>query len=351
LNAVPDGVAQESLEAALARRTDAGDTHPALHERLTHLVGEAGREVAPSGSFPNVAARAYFGSNHQALERELSEAWGSQVGDHWQQQYAAIAEARDGVATLSARPPESLSSRERFQLASWTEDLQGADVALPMYEAIMAADPDLVPARYAVGRIRLHRGDESGLALIDQAMDRDADAILPGCELAIAFLESQGRSEAADRYRERGNVRHQLLVAAHEERDNIGVKDSYLPSDLAPELRAPLLDQLVRFPEVRRAFLVRKAVKHFAETPMHVLLVQLGWSAWSYKSGKAQGEAVQRVAQGIEPPDGVHVFVVTDRHRELVNAIKRVRGSLLYDRKHRTTGRRTPSASQQAVPA
>ncbi|HEX7121749.1 MAG TPA: hypothetical protein VF178_05200, partial [Gemmatimonadaceae bacterium] len=99
----------------------------------------------------------------------------------------------------------------------------------------------------------------------------------------------------------------------------------------------------VRYPEVRRAFLVRKAVKHFTETPMHVLLVELGWPTFTYKSAKAQGEAAERVSQGIQPPENVHVFVAIDIHRQLVAKVKRVNGSLLYDRKHQPARRPTPS--------
>jgi Zn-dependent protease with chaperone function len=350
MSVVPDDVSRKSLETALARQTDAGDTHPSLRERLQHLVGEAGARVVAAASFTDSAARNYLAGNHEALERELSDTWRSQVTQPWQQQYAAIAEAREGVASLAARPAESLSPQECFQLASWTEDLKGSDAALPMYEGIMASHPDMAAASYAVGRIRLQRGDESGLPLIERAMDQDEAAILPGCQLAIVFLEQLGRPEAADRYRERGNAQHQLLVAAHEERSTINPNDSYGPSDLDAEHRTSLLAQLDRHPEVRRAFLVRKAVKHFADdAPMHVLLVQLGWPRFTNKSLKAQREAIDRISQGIEPPPGVQVFVVTDAHRELVSAIKSVPRGLLYDpRQRKQERRRAQSAGAQA---
>lgn len=345
--ALPEPLASETLKVAMLRQTDASDTHPALRERLEHLVGDAGHQLGPSEKFPDSAMTVYFGANHELLERELSGSWRSTVARQWQEQHAAVAAAREGLARLATRPLESLTEQERFQLASWTEDLDGSESALPLYEACLALYPDHAPAAYAAGRIRLEKGDEAGLALIQRAMDRDPEAILPGCQLAIAFLERQGRQDDAAAWRDRGQARYELLMAANAERQQIRTKDRFVRSNLDAAHREALVRQLDQHESVRRAFLVRKTVQHLAsEEPMHVLLVQLGWPLFHFKSERAQREAAERVMQ-IEVPANVHLFVVADRHKELVAAVKKTPGSLLYDRRRRKAERQRERQSER----
>lgn len=348
---LPQEISAPILEVALRRRTNTSDTHPSLRERLVHLLGEDRvNKIRPSVSFTGSGTRHYLEPSADAIQRELSEAWKTDAGDSWNKHHAAVAAARDGLASLSTRPTESLSLEERFQLAAWTEEIHGADVAFPLYEAAAATDPASASASFAIGRILMYRDDERCLSLIDQAMERDADAIIPGCELAMQYLERHGRLEEVAKYRQRGQDRYELLQEAGQERSQITPNDTFVPTFLPDDSAERLSAQLDSISDIERAYIARKVVKHFAhESPMEVLLVQVAVPAFLYRSASAQTDIAARVSKILQPPSGFELFVVAKAHSELIEAIAKAAGGPFYTAKQRKAERR--QAQKRPAPA
>jgi Zn-dependent protease with chaperone function len=338
--------AREWLTGALKRRTDTDDTHPALRDRLAALLH---REVSPEQGAPQATARFtapaaahYLGAAHAALSAELGLGWQEAVLEAWQQRGEEAREGRERLAALREKLAAGpLDLEEQWQLASWTEDLEGAAAALPLYRALLDGTPDNPAARFAVGRLMLAAGDESGIALVEDAMTRDDDAVLPGCGVIYNFLAGEGRLEEADRYRERATVRAAMLEEAERERTFIDEKSSYVPSELPPEAVASLVEQLASMEGVRRAYLVKKQVRHFAdEAPLHVLAIVPKSVLWSLNAVRKEQEAAQQLAQAIELPPGVNAFGIPAGASGLLRPMKKVTGSVVFDAKtHKRTRR------------
>jgi hypothetical protein len=94
---------------------------------------------------------------------------------------------------------------------------------------------------------------------------------VPGCELLRDYYWAQGDKDRAQHWHARYAERTARLEEARAERDEITIKDRWLPHGLDAEARAALSAQLARIPELRRAWLVRKDVRQFAEDPLFVL--------------------------------------------------------------------------------
>lgn len=345
-------VAEEWRTGALKRRTDTDDTHPALRDRLAALLR---REVGPERGAPDAsvrfdapAAAHYLGASHAPLSAELARGWQAAVVDAWHQRGEEAREGRERLADLRAKLAAGpLDLEEQWQLASWTEDLEGAAAALPLYRALLDRTPDNPAARFAVGRLMLGAGDESGIALVEDAMARDDDAVLPGCGVIYRFLAGEGRLEEADRWRERATVRAALLEEAERERTFIDEKSSYLPSELPPDAVASLVEQLASMEGVRRAYLVKKQVRHFAdEAPLHVLAIVPKSVLWSLNAVRREQEAAQQLAQAIELPPGVNAFGIPSGASGLLRPMKKVTGSLVFDAKTHKRTRRSGSRPQ-----
>ena len=336
---LPAADADAWVAAAFRRRTDTDDTHPALRDRVAALVGgtEPGRlpDGTPLRATPSVGAPAaahYFGSGHRSIAKEMSATWQAMAEASWEHTRAARSEAREGIAELTAKAAaEPLDLDERWQLADWTEDIEGADAALPMLEALLRDDPEHASALFSTGRMLLARRDERGIAMIEQVMARDANAVLPGCGLVCNFLADEGRLEEAARYRERGSVRAVLLQDAERERTLITPKDTYLPSELPAETVQELIDQLDRFEHVGRAYLARKVVRHFAdEAPVHVLVV-LARHRWYWMDPKKQLAQAEAITHALALPLGVNAFALSPMQGEILKPLTKVPGSLVYD--------------------
>ncbi|QKT02794.1 hypothetical protein HUS23_02695 [Ectothiorhodospiraceae bacterium 2226] len=65
--------------------------------------------------------------------------------------------------------------------------------------------------------------------------------------------------------------RAQLEQAAHAEREGVTVRDKFDPHGLPPDVLTQLRDALKSIPGLRRVYLVRKRVKHFAHRPLFIL--------------------------------------------------------------------------------
>jgi hypothetical protein len=269
----------------------------------------------------------------------------------WAYRHDELRNAREGLGALGARiaAGEPLSLEERWQHAHWTEELHGADAAFPLYEALRAEDPDHASATFALGRLLLARGDERGIALLERVMARDADAVLPACRIAHDFYASEGRLDEADRWRERASARATLLEAAERERDVITPKDRYHPAELDAETVATLIAQLDALRGVKRAYLVRKELRHFAdESPLHVLAIVPQLPFWAGNQKKVQQRFFDSLGS-LQLPPGVNAYAVSgDGAAGLLRPIKKVGGSLLYVARERKNERRAAGAARTA---
>lgn len=350
-----EAVESESVAAqyslALQRKTDTGDTHPSLHDRISHLKRDGAGDVRPALQFTGNAVDAYLAPSHDAILAELSEAWRVLAAESWRIAHEAHRAAIEGLAQLEARDPATLTLDERFRFASWVEDIRGAESALPLLRAINESNPEFVPAAYFIGRILSARGDEGGLRFLEQAMASDEEAIIPGCQLIISFLEARGRLDEAAVYRAKLNQRAMMLGAARDERAQITKKDKFHLSNYPREQLEAVLQALDSIPETRRAWLVQKEVQHLAvEAPMHVLVVQLAWSSVKFVSDHKKELRRQEVERNLAIPDGLSLFVLTDKHYPISDRVKKVAGAKIYDSGDRKAQRKVASASAAPGP-
>src|SRR5438094_72030 len=92
------------LEQALRRRTDHGDTHPSLSDRLAALRVSAQPALAlgrEGGSLS--AAEFHFGETLPELQSRLGALWAREVRSAWQRRHQLAAHARRGVGAGPAR--------------------------------------------------------------------------------------------------------------------------------------------------------------------------------------------------------------------------------------------------------
>jgi hypothetical protein len=94
---------------------------------------------------------------------------------------------------------------ERFRRAELVEALEGPDEALPIYQS--AAAEGHPAASLAAGRLLLDRMDSTGIALIEDAMERDDSLVPEGCRVLAAYYR-EAKQELAARKCEWRATRH-----------------------------------------------------------------------------------------------------------------------------------------------
>jgi len=173
---------------------------PRLQERLDALgVGGVEVQVPPP---PEVsAAQSLLGKALPGLKARLAEIWRFEAAQWWHERYEYVAAARKRLGELAAAQQRSYA--EGWELARLCEELEGGEAALPLYREMMEEDLEDARASFAMGRVLLAGGDETGLVYLDRAMELDAEAVETACRLAQGFLTRAGRESEARAYGER----------------------------------------------------------------------------------------------------------------------------------------------------
>lgn len=315
--------AQRWLEAGLAEETTVDDTHPCLRERLAALEVEPRIPPAPDTS----AAVALLGKAHAGLLARLAERWRFAAAEWWSGRYEHVTTSRKRLGELTqASGHGELAPHEAWERARLTEEFEGGEAALPLYRDLVEGDLDDAGACFALGRLLLARREDSGLVHLDQAMDLDADAVVPACELACAFLADCGRLADAVPYRERALERQRQIERDASERDSLPLRAVYLHHGLEAGPLEQLREQLARWP-VKRAWLVRKHLEVCPERPLYVLGVERRVPWWRGRGAKL-GRALQdELVDQLEMPGECFILALNGQRRRTWQLFRRVAGS------------------------
>jgi Zn-dependent protease with chaperone function len=331
---------EQVLQEELRREPEVADTHPSLAERISHL-GLDPQEVVrlvSSDAGGQTAAQAFLGDSESVIADQFDRVWREAVTEEWRAQHKERAGAKQQLERLEEQAGrEELSLEDARTLASLSSDFRDDDSALQRHRAVLARDQADAHSNFTVGSILLDRGDDSGLAHLDKAMDADHEAILPACETAIGYLESRGRSDEAERYRARGEQQMEVYGAATAEREEIDVTDELEPANLDPALVEHVRAAVAREKEAGKAYLVRKRLRHLAEEhPLYIVAVipTKRWrQLWNESDAEEKDELTlaDRVASALELPVDFQVIVPGPRSG-MDDRLEAIEGSEIFSR-------------------
>jgi Zn-dependent protease with chaperone function len=310
------------LGEAMQRKTSLADTHPALADRLRAL-GQEPRLALPAVS---EAADKLLGAALPAITEEFDRRWQQGIAPAWQQRHQQVQDSRKRLADLETRASQ-LSFDERVQRALLTEEVgAGEDAALLMLRELNTEDPSHAPVNFLLGLRLLRHADEAGVALVEQAIAADADAIASGAQVLRDFHASQGRDQEARRWHQRWAERLALLEAAEAERNRITRDDRFEPHGLsAGELKA-LHEQLVAVPGVIAAWLVRKRVQHLPDRP-HLVLGFKTTPWWRLRNERRIRQTQERLLASVVFPTSTSVFCVEGDNGAIAKRLRKSAGA------------------------
>lgn len=250
---------------------------------------------------------------------------------HWHEQHSEA--QRDKVELERLDAADGLSPEDALRRAQLSEMLRGEDEALARYRELVDTEND-VPARFALGRLLLAREDDAGLRWLDEAMDRDPEAVLPGCQVAYMYLLERDRKDEAEAYSSRAEQQAKVFEHAAGERSEVSVDDRLEPADLPGDILAKLRENVAWHEEVAEAFLVRKRTDHLDDThPFYVLAVVPKSSfrtAWKETDDDAE-PLEERVARDVALP-GEFMVAKIGKKSPLAQHFAQIDGARLYER-------------------
>ncbi len=302
------------LEQAMARQTGSGDTHPALKDRLAAF--DAQPRLAPPTD--GTSADRLLGDALETITEAFDHQWREAIAPSWDERYREVKEGRARLAALNERAQTEapLPRDEALERAQLTESIaDDADGALAQLRALLERVPDDPVVLYSVGTRLLDRDDDGGQPLIERAMTVDEAAIAPGSEALRDYHWRHGRKEEADAWHERLVERSELEYLANKERNEVRLDDTFECHELPDAPLARLREQLSGIGGVRKAYLLRKRVRHQPDRPLYVLGFSITGALRRHNKDRA--EAIQRhILDTVELPDETIVICVDGDNKQ-----------------------------------
>jgi Zn-dependent protease with chaperone function len=316
---------QTWLAQALARKTTVDDTHPCLAERLAALA----EKPALALPAPGAAADRLLGAALERITRQFDRTWHDGILPSWQERHREVQEARNRLASLDAKHAsgQELTLQEAYDRALLTESPGGdADGCVAQLRALHERAGDDPMLHYTLGVRLLARDDESGMALLKRAMQKNPWEIVRCCEALRDYCWRKERKDEAREWHQRMVERAELETAANQERDQVRTGDKFERHGLEPQALAALQAQVKSVAGLRKAYFVRKRVKHMPERVCYVFGYTVG-TLFRWHTKRRAAEVLAAIQEKLSFPGETLILCVEGENRAFGGKFRWMRGS------------------------
>lgn len=313
------------IDDALAQKTDCSDTHPSLTDRLAALGESVQLVISP---IENRADRLLMPAL-ETLTDIFDAEWKEAVSSSWMDRYQTVQKQRRRLDELEGRLTESvpLSLDEKIERGLLIEALSDEpDEVLANFKILHEQHGGEPPVCLLLGTRLLWRSDEAGLPLVELAMKLDARL---SCEACVAIRDYHARAGRMDE----ATLWHQHLLEHARAREEAEAERRYLrprerleehglPEQTAQAIRAAL----VKIPNLRAAWFVKKPVKRFLDQPCYLIGFRVThWNAL-HDEGRAAVVAI-RIQEAVSEFKGLDIRVINIEggNRKFAGAFKRLK--------------------------
>jgi tetratricopeptide (TPR) repeat protein len=342
--ALPDAAAHPSAERwlalLLADRSDEGDSHPALGERL-HALG------IPSGAGQArtlVDVLRYTRGEAMAagvFTPDLLRRHGAVLGAAWTEAYAGAwplrrADARIWTSAAEAGAEAADSHAALLARARWTA-AAAPDSALPLLRRAVARMPDNFELRLLLGRALVEQSAasdrEDGIRLLEAVLARDSAHAFEAAVTLRRVYASEGRARETERCRRRLRQLRDAALSELRERAGLRFGDAVRPLPVQPATLDTLQRACDAIPELRRAFLVQKASRWFPDSPLTVLAFEVGTKWYRPAFGAAEERVGQALLAAVAIPEAQELVIQPLASQgSLRRRLRALDGALVFDR-------------------
>lgn len=302
---------EDYLRLALEEKTGFSDTHPCLADRITAMGGVLDA-LQPPPKAEQSAAEVLFGASLPILQKLLDEKWREQVRQRWGERHEYFRKQLQRLQELRAIAEPTVE--EAWGIISLVEECESNPDIAPLLEGFLQRAPQHAGALFMRGRLLLAANNEEGIADIEAAMEQDAEATLPGCQLLYGYLFEKDRMRALA-FEQRWIKRRDFENERRHEIETLNMRDIMLrPSGLPREVEIKCAEEIMaHVPEVKTVWLVRRVIMADPKANAYVIAYRV--------DDRYYGEALRQFSETIselELPVKAHVVALAERHFEFI---------------------------------
>jgi hypothetical protein len=333
------------LKESLAVPTTNADTHPCLADRLRALKELSGPN---DGSNPCLlvgvpqisAAEGLLQPSLDQLRSQVQVLWSKEARETWQARHGRAGALSRRLCDLEQAVPETSADLEAlWDKAALLLDLKSSQQSESLLRQILASRPDHIRANFHLGRVLLDQQHDEGERYLGRAMEEDDELIPQGCAILREYYRRSGRADCLRQTELRLDQYEKDLAGSRAERREVTARDRFIPHALSPSELDQLRSVLAAQPELGRAELGRKELRHFPKQKLFLLCVR-SRRPWHHLGGATLDEAlVKRLMPTVRLPGRVLIFGPSGGFRALARKLRTVPGSRVF---HRAKPERAP---------
>lgn len=272
--APPEAFSQEALRRALQRLPNYDDTHPVARDRLAALgVQPAVPEWSRKSSAP------LLGESAGRIALHFDNQWWERVRRDWQRHREHLQRCMERIQALKSRASQ-LNADEWVDWADCFEALSSDDSSL-LYEHALRNNPDHATALRRLGEVRARTLHPQALDTLDRLQSKHPQHGYAASGIALELLD---RMQHAGQEVTPPMRKHWRERREHFEGLERKAWDAFTEADPCDNTNEPLLsdaerrrvvDELIRTPEVKAAWMAGKQVPEMPGRSYLVLFVEL----------------------------------------------------------------------------
>ncbi len=311
--------ALEGLAHSLSKPTGHEDTHPALAERLRVVNFPEPRMVAEAlyDSLPlafekgQSSAEVYFGRKLPSLVQHFSDGWTNAVKVDWKNLHVQMVEAEAQLIELTEKSQsQELTLEEMIKMASLSAGKNGMEIAIPLYENVLAKDPKNLECRFVVGAYWLDKKDERGVEMLRSLVsEKNTQFSLYACSVLREHFEKKGMKNELKSLDKIWYDQQIVLSMAGAERQGIERGDLIGPHNLSEATVRNIVEHLQKEKGIKEVYLYCKLMQHLPEQKFYILAV-VPKANMGFGLDSSNREVEVRLHQEIKLPDAYLIKVI-----------------------------------------
>lgn len=318
LKKVDRDVSNSALDEALARKTGAHNTHPSLSDRLNALGQPA---LAPTVA-PTSAAEHFLGPLAEKIASDHDAKWRENIAEQWTSRHAYLAQCKLDAADFAEKSANgTITVDELWSYACIENELKHREHSIELINVILKREATHGEANLAYGRMLLSRSDNAGIEHLKLAEQSDPELKESVAETLSDYFHHAGEPERAAPYDEHLARLAKDRSAAQKERSVMTAKDTFESHGFSEDEIAIWRAAFAKT-GVKKAWLAKKAVKHFPEHSAYVLILTKK-GLWG-----ANAKFLQMAIDAV--PNVTIVAYTANDNKKLYRKVKKAPGSLIF---------------------
>ncbi len=319
---IPEERFKQIYNQTLNIQTEYHDTHPSYIDRI--------KAISQEPDYPEVskvnAASELFGSKLYDHLEKLEKMWAKDIEYIWTVEREDRLDMKEQLYEINRKARiKELTEDEMINRAYWTEQVLGEAEALPLYEEILEKNSFNAYANYFVGRKMILGGDSKGMELLNTAVERNLDIVIPGAALICDFLVKEGRKEEAEKYYKSVSYRRDLYYKLQYYRNNLSYYDTLRPHDLQKNELSKLEERLHRIDDLEEVYLLKREVRDIdIKEPIYIIIYR---SKRYLMNGKSKNDELVRKLNRVAPKNTIILDIRKVKSKEYLKSIKNIKMS------------------------